>query len=64
MATGYGAVRTTRLDFQLDGTGMADWHMTRRPFSARFSRVINEVKGVNRVCYDISIKPPSTIDWE
>lgn len=43
----------------------ADW--TRLPYDllARIStRVINEVKGVNRVCYDISTKPPATIEWE
>ncbi|HIB77730.1 MAG TPA: hypothetical protein EYO58_08995, partial [Flavobacteriales bacterium] len=27
-------------------------------------RVINEVSGINRVVYDISSKPPSTIEWE
>jgi GMP synthase (glutamine-hydrolysing) len=28
------------------------------------TRIINEVKGINRVAYDISSKPPGTIEWE
>ncbi len=43
----------------------ADWYPFPAPVLARISnRVINEVKGVNRVTYDISSKPPATIEWE
>ena len=43
----------------------ADWSRIPHEVLARVStRIINEVRGCNRVCYDISSKPPSTIEWE
>ena len=43
----------------------ADWAHLPYDFMARVSNeIINKVRGVNRVCYDISSKPPSTIEWE
>ena len=43
----------------------ADWyHMPPEVLGRCSSRIINEVPGINRVVYDISSKPPSTIEWE
>ena len=43
----------------------ADWSHLPHDFLSRVSsEIINKVKGVNRVVYDISSKPPATIEWE
>lgn len=43
----------------------ADWVRLPYDLLGRIAnRIINEVRGINRVCYDISSKPPSTIEWE
>jgi GMP synthase (glutamine-hydrolysing) len=43
----------------------ADWARIDNDVLAKISgRIINEVRGINRVCYDISSKPPATIEWE
>jgi GMP synthase (glutamine-hydrolysing) len=50
---------------QTDDFMTADWsHLPYELLAKMSTRIINQVKGVNRVVYDISSKPPSTIEWE
>ena len=43
----------------------ADWtHLPYETLATMSNRIINEVRGINRVVYDISSKPPATIEWE
>ncbi len=50
---------------QTDDFMTADWSQLPYELLAKMStRIINQVKGVNRVVYDISSKPPATIEWE
>ena len=60
----YQQVVVLRLVQSVDGM-TANWYPAEPGFLARVStRIVNEVDGVNRVVYDITTKPPATIEWE
>ncbi|MBM3285406.1 MAG: GMP synthase (glutamine-hydrolyzing), partial [Candidatus Aminicenantes bacterium] len=60
----YQQVVVLRLVQSVDGM-TANWYAAEPEFLARLStRIVNEVAGVNRVVYDITTKPPATIEWE
>ncbi len=60
----YEEVIALRLVQSVDGM-TADWFLPTKDFLTRVSsRIVNEVRGVNRVVLDISSKPPATIEWE
>lgn len=60
----YDQAVALRLVQSVDGM-TANWYPARPEFLARIStRIVNEVEGVNRVVYDITTKPPATIEWE
>jgi GMP synthase (glutamine-hydrolysing) len=60
----YEYVLSLRAVTSIDGM-TADWYQFEHDFlSAVSNKIINRVRGINRVVYDISSKPPATIEWE
>jgi GMP synthase (glutamine-hydrolysing) len=60
----YENVAVLRMVESVDGM-TADWYPAGAEFLKKVAnRIVNEVKGINRVVYDLTSKPPGTIEWE
>lgn len=60
----YENIAVIRIVESVDGM-TADWYPAPAPFlQVVANRIVNEVKGINRVTYDLTSKPPGTIEWE
>lgn len=60
----YEQTAVVRAVHSTDGMTASVVHLPWPLLERMSSRIINEVRGINRVCYDISSKPPATIEWE
>jgi GMP synthase (glutamine-hydrolysing) len=60
----YESTCAIRCVTSVDGMTADFAHMPWEVLGRISTRVINEVRGINRVVYDISSKPPATIEWE
>ena len=60
----YEFVCALRAVTSVDGMTADFYHYDMGFLSATATRIINEVKGINRVVYDVTSKPPGTIEWE
>ena len=60
----YENVLALRAVTSIDGMTADIYHFSSEFLSEVSKRIINEVKGINRVVYDFTSKPPGTIEWE
>ncbi len=60
----YDSVCALRAVTSVDGMTADFYHFDMNFLAAAATRIINEVKGINRVVYDVTSKPPGTIEWE
>ncbi|MFN8693023.1 MAG: GMP synthase (glutamine-hydrolyzing), partial [Holosporales bacterium] len=60
----YESVLALRAVTSSDGLTAAAYPMPHDVLNRISTRIINEVRGINRVVYDVTSKPPGTIEWE